>query len=122
MNRSRAIKGWMTHFRQLWKRTLAAERGYRVHAGAIATRRTPVGDATFDRKMDAVRNRTQGAVTPPTWLATQVRTMIVRNGELATADRLQISKSAATRMAAQLPVRRGTITQVLKALDLKVPF
>ena len=59
---------------------------------------------------------------PPPWLAAQAHAMIVRLGEPVAAERLGVGRGAVTRLAARLPVRRGTIECALKTLGVEVPW
>jgi hypothetical protein len=58
--------------------------------------------------MERQEQRHNGSVPPSEVLASAVKAALVRDGESATVVRLQLSRIALARLAAGLPVRRGT--------------
>jgi hypothetical protein len=61
-------------------------------------------------------------IVPPPWLAARAHAMIVRLGEPVAAEQLGVGRGAVTRIAARLPVRKGTIEVALKTLGMEVPW
>jgi hypothetical protein len=51
-------------------------------------------------------------ITPPSHLAEFIRDEILFHGDVVVADRVGLSRTALTRVAARLPVTRGSIALV----------
>jgi hypothetical protein len=70
---------------------------------------------------DEQRRRARaGTVQAPPRIAVAVRDVLARDGERAATERLHLSPETATRIAARLPVRRGSVLVAARALGMEV--
>jgi len=65
-----------------------------------------------------MEQKNNGSVAPPEALASAVKAALQRDGEAATVQKLQLSRIALTKLAAGLPVRRGTMALAAIRLGL----